>query len=81
MTLFWPWSVRYTEDRLVLHVIVPLDRLAIEPSPYPECEDHPRGDVRESEGFVIASESVDVGNNVEDWIFVHTKGIDFAVKD
>ena len=77
LTRSWPWTVGCTEDRLILHVIVPLDRLAVEPSPYPECEYHPRGDTGEPEGLVIAGESDDVGDHTEDGILVHEEGIGF----
>ena len=75
LTLSWPCHVRYTEDRLVLHLIMPLDRLIVESGPNPECEYYSRGDARETEGFVIASESDNVRDHAEDRIVVHEEGI------
>ncbi len=65
------------EDGLVLHRLVPLDGLAVQPRAYPKRKDHSRGDIRDPEGAVIASKSNDMGDHAEHWIVVHKEGIGF----
>ena len=57
-----------------------LNWLAVEPSLYPECEYHLRGNTREPEGFIITDESNKVRNYVKDEIVVHEKDINFFTK-
>ena len=67
----------YAEDRPVLHFIVPLDWLAVQPRAYSKRKYHSGGDFGESEGFVIASKSNDMGDYAEHGVVVHKEGIGF----
>ena len=61
----------------MLHIIVPLDWLAVHPRAHPKRKNHSRGNIREPKGLIIASKSDDMGDHAEHWVVVYEEGIGF----
>ena len=77
LTFFWPGIIEYIKDRLVLHLIVPLNWLAVEPGSYLKCEYHLKGNTRELKGFIITDKSDNVRDHTENEIVIYKKDIGF----
>ena len=76
LTLTLVSRARRAEDRLVLYIIAPLNRLAVHSRTYSERKGHSRSHVGKQEGLVITSESHDMRNyKINNMMFLNSRNI------